>query len=112
MFESVKVKEFPISKKELEAFRYRIQDVFMTLGNNKVDLFQKYDFKKKMLKSPDLKDYFEQNPHERDLLLKEVIELKKKINHEGVTIRELVPPYLDRESRRSGYEQKTKEVTK
>lgn len=59
MFEVVKSKEFPISKKELETFKYRINDVFMSLGPNKVEMFQKYDFKKKILKSPDMKDHFE-----------------------------------------------------
>lgn len=33
----------------------------MNLGNHKIEMFQKYDFKKKMLKSPDLKKYFEEN---------------------------------------------------
>lgn len=59
MFETVKSKEFPISKKELEAFRYRINDVFMNLGPHKVEMYQKYDFKKKILRSPDLKTHFE-----------------------------------------------------
>ena len=70
MFEAAKIKEYPIGKKELEAFRYRINDVFMNLGNNKVELFQKYDFKKKMLKSSDLKEYFQQNPKEKEVLIK------------------------------------------
>lgn len=57
-FDSIKSKEYPISKKELEGFRYRISDVFASLGNRKVEYLQQYDFKKKMYKSPDLKEYF------------------------------------------------------
>jgi len=30
----------------------------MSIGSNKVELFQKYDFKKKILKSPDMKTHF------------------------------------------------------
>ena len=30
----------------------------MVLGNHKIDLFQQLDFKKKMLRSPDLRTYF------------------------------------------------------
>ena len=45
----------------------------MNLGNNKVEMFQKYDFKKKMIKSPDLKEYFQQNPKEKEVLIKEII---------------------------------------
>lgn len=59
IFETVKSKEFPISKKELEAFKYRITDVWQSLGNHKVDMYQKYDFKKKILRSPDMKTHFE-----------------------------------------------------
>ena len=65
MFESVKAKQYPITKKELEVFRYRISDVFMNLGPHKVEMFQTLDFKKKMIKSPDLKEYFENHPHEK-----------------------------------------------
>ncbi len=31
----------------------------MSIGPHKVEMFQKYDFKKKILKSPDLKTHFE-----------------------------------------------------
>ena len=58
-FEISKSKEYPIGRKQLEAFKYRVEDVFNCLGNRKVELLREYDFKKKMLKSPDLKQYFE-----------------------------------------------------
>jgi hypothetical protein len=42
----------------------------MSIGPHKVEMFQKYDFKKKILKSPDLKTHFEQNPKEKEVLIK------------------------------------------
>jgi len=44
-------------------------------------LFQKYDFKKKILRSPDLKAHFDENSKEKEVLIKEIKELKEKINH-------------------------------
>ena len=75
-------------------------------------MFQKYDFKKKMLKSSDLKVYFQQNPKEKEVLIKEVTQLKRKINHEAVTISEIVAMYLVAESLKRGYEEQMKEVKK
>ena len=66
----------------------------MCLGNHKVDLFQKLDFKKKMYRSPDLKTYFLENPKEREVLIKEINKLRKKIDSDGVKVSDVVPSYL------------------
>jgi len=55
-FENAVIKEIPISKKELDGFRYRINDVWATLNTHKVDLYQQLDFKKKLLKTPELQE--------------------------------------------------------
>ena len=54
----MKSKEIPITKKELEGFRYRINDVVNSLGRQRVENFMELDLKRKILKSPDLKSYF------------------------------------------------------
>ena len=100
----MKTKEYPITKKELSLFKYRINDVFMNIGNHKVENFQKLDSKKKMLKSPDLKDYFVQHPQEKSSLIQSIHQLKKQIDHESVTISSFVPIYLVPESLRPSYE--------
>ena len=64
------------------------------LGNTKVEQFQKLDFKKKLLRSPDMKTYFVENPKERDTLIKEINKLRKKIDSDGVKVGAFVPDYL------------------
>ena len=66
----------------------------MNIGNHKVENFQKLDFKKKMLKSPDLKDYFVEHPQEKSTLIQSIHQLKKQIDQEAVTISSYVPLYL------------------
>ena len=66
-------------------------------------MFQKYDFKKKILRSPDLKAHFDENPKEKEVLIKEIKELKEKINHETVTLSEYIPSYLVPECLKNSY---------
>lgn len=102
-FQNVKKKELPITKTELDAFRYRVNDVWSILGNSKIDLFQKLDFKKKMLRSPDLKVYFAENPKEKEVLIKEINKLRKKIDADGVKVSAFVPEYLVPECLKAAY---------
>ena len=51
-YQHVLSKQLPITKAELEGFRYRVNDVWSTLNNHKADLYQQLDFKKKLLKAP------------------------------------------------------------
>lgn len=56
-----------------------------------------------MLKSPDLKKYFEENQKEKEVLIKEISSLKKRINSETITLSEYVPPYLVPEILKNAY---------
>lgn len=58
----------------------------MGLSNHRADLFRQLDFKKKLLKTPELKEQFESNGKERDVLVKAINDLRKKIDHSKVTI--------------------------
>ena len=93
-FQHATIKEIPISKLELEAFRYRVNDVWTPINNHKADLFQQLDFKKKLLKTPELKEEFESKGKERDVLVKNINDIRKKLDHGRVTISEFVPEYL------------------
>lgn len=57
-FEHAVIKELPITRKEIEGFRYRINDTWTGLTNHRADLFRQLDFKKKLLKTPELKEQF------------------------------------------------------
>ena len=78
----------------------------MVLGNHKIELFQQLDFKKKMLRSPDLKSYFAENPKEKEVLVKEINRLRKKIDSDGVRMSEIVPEYLVPECLKASYQEK------
>jgi isochorismate hydrolase len=39
-----------------------------------------------MYRSPDLKSYFAENPKEREVLIKEINKLRKKIDSDGIRI--------------------------
>lgn len=66
------MKEFPLKKNEVEAFRYRIADVVTAISNKQVKNSRMVDFKKKMLKSKDMEKYFRENEPERKLLVEEI----------------------------------------
>lgn len=107
-FEHAIIKELPISKKELEGFRYRVSDVWSGLTNHRADLFRQLDFKKKLLKTPELKEQFHSNAKERDALVKAINDLRKKIDHGKVTLSQLIPEYLVPECLKASYQEKMK----
>lgn len=107
-FEHVVARELPITRKELEGFRYRVNDVWSSLNNHRADLYQQLDFKKKLLKTPELKQEFEGSGREREVLVKAINELRKKIDHGKVNISDFVPEYLVPECLRAAYAEKMK----
>ena len=82
--------------------------MFSTLNNHKADLFQQLDFKKKLLRSPELREELEQNNKEREVLVKAINDLRKKIDHSKVTISEYVPEYLVPQCLKVAYDEKMK----
>lgn len=111
-FKTVKIKDFPISRQELEAFNYRVGDVMGSVGGKRPDWYAEMDLKKKILKSKDLAKYFEQHIAEKQLLQKRVLELNKKISHGKVELGEEVPEYLVPEFLKAAYMERIKEKEK
>lgn len=107
-FEQAIIKELPITRKEIDGFRYRINDVWVGLNNHRADLFRQLDFKKKLIKTPELKEQFEANGKERDALVKAINDLRRKIDHGKVTISDFVPEYLVPECLKASYQEKVR----
>jgi ATP-dependent RNA helicase DDX56/DBP9 len=107
-FEHAVIKELPIGRKEIEGFRYRVNDVWMGLTNHRADLYRQLDFKKKLLKTPELKEQFQTNAKEREVLVKAINDLRKKIDHRKVTLSEFVPEYLVPECLKASYGEQVK----
>lgn len=57
----------------------------MNISRHQVKQAEQLDFKQKMLKSPDLTEYFGQNQKEKDLLQQQIIKLKKTLG-QGVKL--------------------------
>ena len=88
------LKEFPLKKAEREAFRYRIADVVNGISHKQVMNAKNLDFKKKLLKSKDMKDYFQKNVAERESLVQDIQKLSKQIKEHAVRCEMEVPEYL------------------
>lgn len=71
-------------------------------------MYQQLDFKKKLLKTPELKEEFDQNHKERQVLMKSINDLRKKIDHSKVMISQFVPEYLVPECLKASYQEKMK----
>lgn len=71
-----------------------------------------FDLKRKILKSPDMKAYFEENPKEKEVLLKAINALGKKIENGKVVISQFVPSYLVPECLKAAYEEQIKNMPK
>ena len=71
-----------------------------------------FDLKRKILKSPDMKPYFEENPKEREVLVKTINSLSKKLENGKVTISQFVPSYLVPECLKAAYEDQLKNMPK
>lgn len=99
------VKELPISRTEMEGFKYRVNDVWSTLTAHRVDMYRQLDFKKKLLKSPQLKEELDQQQGQRQTLVDEINALRKKIDHGQVVLPEVVPEYMVPECLKAAYQQ-------
>ncbi|CAD8077563.1 unnamed protein product [Paramecium sonneborni] len=94
-YNNINCKEYPIRQNEIEAFRYRIEDTTKNISKYQVKMAEQIDFKKKMLKSPDLGEYFQQNQKEKELLQDQIVQLKKKLNRSSIQLPQgPVPEYL------------------
>lgn len=71
-----------------------------------------YDLKRKIIKSPDLKQYFDENPKEKEVLVKTVNTIHRKLENGKVTISEFVPSHLVPECLKAAYEEQLKSVPK
>ena len=71
-------------------------------------MYRQLDFKKKLLKTPELKEQFESNGKERDALVRNINDLRRKIDHGKVLLSEFVPEYLVPECLKASYQEKMK----
>ena len=68
-------------------------------------MYRQLDFKKKLLKSPQLKEQLDQQQEQRQSLINDINSLRKKIDHGQVALPELIPEYLVPECLKTVYQQ-------
>ncbi|CAD8156142.1 unnamed protein product [Paramecium pentaurelia] len=113
-YNNVNCKEYPIKQNEIEAFRYRIEDTTKNISKYQVKMAEQIDFKKKMVKSPDLVEYFQQNQKEKELLQDQIVQLKKKLNRSSIQLPQgpvpeyLLPEFIKKQRKMQGDQQKVK----
>ncbi|KAL4469814.1 hypothetical protein ABPG72_022134 [Tetrahymena utriculariae] len=93
-FNKVNFKEFPLRRHEIEAFRYRVNNVYASLTKKQIASAKMLDFKKKMLKSPDMKEYYAKNIAEKELLIEGIQKLTKQLKKHETRCEGDVPDYL------------------
>nr|QBK46519.1 DExD/H box RNA helicase 45 [Philasterides dicentrarchi] len=90
----INIKEFPLKKNEIDAFKYRISDVIGAISRKQISNMRMLDFKRKMLKSSDLVQYFQQNESEKLMLVEHIQTLSQQIHRYGIKCEEDIPDYL------------------
>jgi len=80
----------PFDLKEIESFRYRVEDVSRTVTSKAIKSARLRELKQEMLNSSKLQAYFEENPNEKDLIQHAIVlqpnSVKRHMNH--------IPEYL------------------
>ncbi|CAK78110.1 unnamed protein product (macronuclear) [Paramecium tetraurelia] len=113
-YNNINCKEYPIKQNEIEAFRYRIEDTTKNISKYQVKMAEQIDFKKKMIKSPDLVEYFQQNQKEKELLQDQIVQLKKKLNRSAIQLPQgpvseyLLPEFIKKQRKMQGDQSKVK----
>lgn len=93
-YKSLSLRPFPLQFQEIEAFNYRISDVLRSITKKQVQSAQMLDFKRQMLKSKSLQNYFVQHAEEKTLLQKEIQKLSADLNRNSIRLYEDIPDYL------------------
>ncbi|EGR28780.1 hypothetical protein IMG5_168840 [Ichthyophthirius multifiliis] len=78
----------------MESFRYRVNNVYENITKKQLENYKLVDFKKKMLKSPDLKEYYEKNINEKQLIIESIQKLQHQIKKNEVRCDGECPEYL------------------
>lgn len=66
------LKCIPIIWQDLQRIKTRVEDVVKTLDNKTVNNEKVIEFKKQLLSSSKLKEYFKQHPQEKEILLNDI----------------------------------------
>lgn len=100
------IQELPVSAKQIDSFRYRCSDVYRGITLKQIEMMKNVDVKRQILRSPKLKEYFEDHEKERDVIVKDIESMTKKINNKAAFMSADLPSYLIEESKNPAEDKK------
>lgn len=88
------IQELPVKAEQVKSFRYRCTDIYRSITNKQINILKTMDIKRQILKSKELKEYFDEHSKERDLIVHDIDKLAKQVSNHSVKMEETVPSYL------------------
>jgi hypothetical protein len=88
------IKCIPILWQELVKIKSRVEDILRTLDNKTVKTEKINEFKKQLISNKRLKEYFNQHPEEKEILINDLA--KNDTNKHAIMYKHLsfLPPYV------------------
>ena len=84
----------PVIWQELSRLKSRVETVLNTLSNKKVNEEKVLEFKKQLVSNRSLKDYFKNNPEEKDILMNDISKAYSKRDRYLFKALDVMPPYV------------------
>lgn len=93
-YKKINLNTFPLKAPEVEAFKYRISDVVSSITLKQIKVAKMLDFKRQLIKSKKMHDYFSKNPNEKKILVDSIQKLSSDLNRHAIKLTDEIPTYL------------------
>ena len=88
------IQELPLKDEQLKSFTYRCTDIYKGITKKQISILKTVDVKKQIIKSKELKEYFDDHQKERNLIVSDIEKLCQQVSHHSVKMQDNVPSYL------------------
>jgi len=93
------ISQLPVKEEQVKTFRYRCTDIYKSITQKQINTLKTLDIKKQLVKSKELKEYFDDHSKERELVIKDIEKLAQKVARHSVKMQDHVPSYLLEEAK-------------
>ena len=93
------ISQLPVKEDQVKTFRYRCTDIYKSITQKQINTLKTLDIKKQLVKSKELKEYFDDHSKERELVIKDIEKLAQKVARHSVKMQDHVPSYLLEEAK-------------
>lgn len=88
------IQELPIKTESIKTFTYRCTDIYRGITIKQINTLKTMDIKRQILKSKELKEYFDEHRKERELIVKDIDKMAKKVSTHAIQMESNIPSYL------------------